>query len=262
MTRRLLLAWLLALPLLAGATARAQDIGACAPWVAKTGLPRTTAGAGPAMVLCRTGFLVPYNTEHRTPIWVLEELTPGRFVRNVTRDNRTFERDEDVPAELSARTTDYTNSGFDRGHMSPAADNSWLELAMKESFYLSNVAPQHGPRMNRGIWKELEDRTREWATSRGKIMAVSGPVFGALPNRIGPNREVAVPEGFFKVLYDPAMRRALAFYFDNRPYADPALEPNITTVREIEERTGITFFPGLSARERRVVTRTRAAIWR
>ena len=213
------------------------------------------------MVLCRSGYLVSYNTEHRTPIWVLEELTPARFVRNASRDDLPFVRDPDVPLEQSARSSDYTHSGFDRGHMSPAADNSWLELAMRESFYLSNIAPQHGPQMNRGIWKDLEQRTREWATSRGKIMVVSGPVFGANPTRIGPN-QVAVPEGFFKVLYDPVMRRALAFYFDNKPYADPSLAPNITTVREIEAKTGITFFPELGPRARKMVTQTRSALWR
>ena len=254
-------AWLLAL-LLAGlpvGVARADGVGACAAWVARTGTPQTTAGVGPAMVLCRTGYLVSYNTEHRTPIWVLEELTAARFERNASRDDLPFVPDPGVPAEGTARTGDYARTGFDRGHMSPAADNSWLEQAMRESFYLSNIAPQHGPQMNRGIWKDLEQRTREWAVSRGKIMVVSGPVFGVMPPRING---VAVPEGFFKVLYDPVMRRALAFYFDNKAYADGNLEPNIRTVREIEAKTGITFFPELGPRARKMVTQTRAALWR
>lgn len=48
---------------------------------------------------------------------------------------------------------DYTKSGYDRGHMAPAADMKWSKQAMAESFYMSNICPQVG-NLNRGDWIE------------------------------------------------------------------------------------------------------------
>lgn len=256
-----MLARLLVLLLLAPA-AHAAGLGDCAAWFVEIGEPETRAD-GDQMVLCRTGYLVSYHTGHRTPSWVLEVLTSDRFVKNVTRSNRPFVPDPDVKqAGKTAVTGDYTGSGFDRGHMSPAADNTWLEEAMAESFYLSNIAPQHGPSMNRGIWAQLEDRVRDWAVSRERIIVISGPVFGTKPRRIGDNK-VAVPDGFFKIVYDPAAQRALAFYFDNKPYPRAKLDGSfLVTVSEVEEKTGLKLFSALDQRTRKRVKSTKGALWR
>ena len=92
-------------------------------------------------------------------------------------------------------TKDYTRSGYDRGHMAPAADMKWDEEAMEESFYMTNICPQLHT-MNSGIWKSYEERARKWATT-DTIWIVCGPVVGENPKRIGANR-VAVPTYFFK----------------------------------------------------------------
>ncbi len=258
-----ILVFLLLFFLLFGPGGHAAGLGECAALVADTGEPETRSSDDDHMVLCRTGYLVSYHTGHRTPAWVLEVLTPERFAKNVTRDNRPFVPDPDVArANKSAVTGDYAKSGFDRGHMSPAADNTWLEEAMAESFYLSNIAPQYGPSMNRGIWAQLEARVRDWAISRERLVVVSGPIYGAKPKTIGDNK-VAVPEGFFKIVYDPAAQRALAFYFDNKPYPKAKLDSSyLVTVNEIEEKAGIQFFSALDKRARTRVKASKGALWR
>ena len=59
-------------------------------------------------------------------------------------------------------TGDYTKSGYDRGHMAPAADMKWNKQAMEESFYMSNICPQN-PNLNRGDWNDLEEKSRQMA---------------------------------------------------------------------------------------------------
>ncbi len=236
-------------------------VGACAAWVQQTGLPQVKAGGDGEILVCRTGYLLSFNPERRVANWVLEVLTPERFAPNATRDNLAFLEDP-AAGGRSARSQDYTNSGFDRGHMAPAADHTWLEQAMRESFYLTNIAPQHGPKMNRGIWKDLEARARDWTVVHRRLLVFSGPIFGAKPREIGGDRKVAVPDGFFKIVYNPATGRVIAFRFDNKPYDKPDLDPNRRSVRDVEHETGITFFPGLPARARRVLTTQVAPMWR
>lgn len=259
MIARLLLVLLaLAAPALA---ARADDLGSCAGWAAETGRPEMQSKDTDHRLLCHEGYLAAYNFANKTPDWVLEVLTPDRLVKTVARDGFPFIPDPLVDRKDSAVTSDYNRSGYDRGHMSPAADNTWKREAMEQSFYLSNIAPQYGPSMNRGIWKDLETLVRDWTLGRKRVIAISGPVYGATPRSIGENK-VAVPDGFFKVVYDPATRRAIGFYFDNRPYPRAELADFITPIRDIEEKTGITFFPALSPRTRKILLANKGLMWR
>lgn len=57
--------------------------------------------------------------------------------------------------------------------MCPAADNKWDKQAMRESFYMTNICPQHH-NLNRGDWKELEDDCRRWVEESGTIYIACG----------------------------------------------------------------------------------------
>lgn len=92
---------------------------------------------------------------------------------NIKRNER-FIADPVVKGGM-ANNSDYSRSGFDKGHMAPAADMKWSNEAMKESFYFSNVCPQH-PELNRRKWKTLEDKVREWAVADSAILIICGPV--------------------------------------------------------------------------------------
>ena len=71
-------------------------------------------------------------------------------------------RIDPVVKTVSATPADYRNSGYDRGHLCPAGDMAFSEIAMSESFYMSNISPQV-PSFNRGIWKTLEQKVRDWS---------------------------------------------------------------------------------------------------
>ena len=199
------------------------------------GLPGATGE-----LLCRTGFALAHDATTKTPVWVAQRMTPERLVNRVTRTDR-FAADPDLPPGKRAELEDYRGSGYDRGHMAPAADMRWSVQAMEESFYLSNMAPQVGPGMNRGVWAEIESTIRRWVSQRGELFIFTGPILARpSPEKIGPNA-VAVPTHFYKVVFDPVRVETIAFVVPNAPHANRKIEEFITSVRDIEARTGLDF---------------------
>ena len=144
-------------------------------------------------------------------------------------------------AHSPADTRDYTRSGYDRGHMAPAADMKWSETAMKESFLLSNICPQN-PGLNRGRWKELEEEIRQWTRRDSALLITCGPIVDSSRKHIGQHR-VAVPDQFFKVIAAPYTEqpRGIAFLFENDDN-QPPLGALTVTIDSIETITGIDFF--------------------
>ncbi|MDL2291536.1 DNA/RNA non-specific endonuclease, partial [Bacteroides sp. OttesenSCG-928-F21] len=201
-------------------------------------LPRfTTTQTG--QLITHSGYTVSYSKQHKIAHWVGYELTRQETQGKGKRTDR-FVADPFVKGCVT-HTSDYTNSGYDRGHLAPAADMKWSADAMKESFYLSNISPQH-PNLNRGRWKELEEKVRHWAVSDSAVVVVCGPLIGSSKTTIGKNR-ITVPQGFFKVVLSPfvATPQAIGFVFKNESATQP-LQTYIVSVDSIEKLTGLDFF--------------------
>jgi endonuclease G len=194
-------------------------------------------------IITHTGYTVSYNSEWKIPNWVAYELTKEEVEGVIPRGN-SFVPDPEVPRNKSATTGDYTKSGWDRGHMAPAADMRWSEKAMKESFYLSNVCPQNR-NLNAGIWKDLEEQVRGLAKQTGNIYVVSGPLVSKKPATIG-NNNVAVPDAFFKVLLqnNNGEWSAIAFMFANKSGRQP-LSTYAMSVEDMQIVAEMDFFPAL-----------------
>lgn len=194
-------------------------------------------------LLQRTGYIVSYNKDTKLPNWVAWHLTPDRISGPAKRSGIDFEPDLDVPAPR-AEDSDYYGSGYDRGHMCPAADNKFSKKAMQESFLFTNMCPQNS-NLNRGDWNEMEMACREWAQKYGSVYVVCGPIlYKGKHKTIGKNR-VVVPEAFFKVVLRTGENpNAIGFIYKNtegnRPKGD-----YVNTVDEVERITGIDFFPSL-----------------
>lgn len=196
----------------------------------------------PEEVVWHHGFTVSFNRKTLLPNWVAWELTRSRTEGNVSRSDE-FQPDPYIKKGHTADTYDYRRSGYDRGHMCPAADNKYNKKAMEECFYFSNICPQlHS--LNGGDWKELEEKCRKWARKYGNIYIVCGPIITEKnPKTIGTNR-VTVPNAFYKVIMRTNQKdeaKAIGYLFKheagNRPLKDYAV-----TVDRIEEITGIDFF--------------------
>ncbi|MCD8319047.1 MAG: DNA/RNA non-specific endonuclease [Paraprevotella sp.] len=201
-----------------------------------------------SQVIRHTGYTVSYNAETRIPNWVAWTLTPDRFKEVVSRYNK-FLPDPEVADPVT--TDDYKNSGYDRGHMCPAADNKWDEQAMRESFYLTNICPQDH-NLNRGDWTELEDACRDWTMEYGRLYVVAGPVLYKGSHRHIGRSHVTVPEAFYKVVLSLTPPKAIGFIYKNTSGNRP-LDAYVNSVDEVERITGIDFFPNLSDCLERVV---------
>lgn len=209
------------------------------PVIADMELPEFD-GERRSQIIHHVGYTVSYNAETKIPNYVAWTLTPERFEETVSRTDK-FLPDPEV-ADL-VTTDDYKRSGYDRGHLCPAADNKWNEQAMEESFYMTNICPQNH-NLNGGDWKELEEACRDWTMEWGKLYVVAGPIlYDGQHKRIGESR-VVVPDAFFKVVLCPAPLKAVGFVYKNAAGSRP-METYARTVDEVERIAGMDFFTSL-----------------
>ena len=187
-------------------------------------------------------YSLAYNEEYEQADWVAYELTKQSLqAKNVPRAKR-FNSDPKVKTK-SAVHSDYSHSGYTRGHMAPAGDMAFSSDAMKQCFYMSNMSPQLRA-CNNGIWKELEETVRDWAYKKGSVYITTGPVFydNGTPT-IGKN-DVAIPDAFYKIILEKGTERSVSFIIPNE-LSNKHLKEYQVSINEVEEQTGINFFPSL-----------------
>ncbi len=195
---------------------------------------------------CRLGYESMYDPDIKTPRWVAQRIISRQIEGSANRKGIEFEEDRQVPAVLNVRLSDYKGSGMDRGHLAPAGDFKSSQVAMEQSFLLTNIVPQN-PQHNRSIWANLESAVREMVARRGELFVVTGPIYTTHPQMIGAG--VWVPHSMFKVVIDPKRNEMTAFIIKNDSHQgdDPAKYQ--VPVREVERATGINFNPTLSRAE-------------
>lgn len=190
-------------------------------------------------IVKHTYYTLAYSEEHEQAYWVYYELAP-EFINGGQSRTDDFRADPMVSTG-SATLNDYKGSGYDRGHLCPAADMALNKISMSESFYLSNMSPQV-PGFNRGIWSSVEDQVRQWALDYQKLYVVTGPIFKDNKGKIG-QEEVTVPGYYYKVLFD-GKDKMIGLILPNAS-SSSKLDQFVVTVDEIEKETGVDFFPGL-----------------
>ena len=200
-----------------------------------------------AFYTCRMGYAGLYDPSERTPLWIAEHLTKSGFAGDAQREYLDFIPDPDIPRGAMPKPGDYAKSGFDKGHLAPAADFKNSQAAMTEAFQFGNAVPQ-APESNRHTWKQLEDATREIALRRGEIFVVSGPIYSQSPRRKLGN-SVSIPDATFKILIDAKGRTMTGFVVPNSPDVDKDFRVYQVKIREIEKLTGLNFNPNLSRLE-------------
>lgn len=194
-------------------------------------------------------YTISYSNQHQNAEWVAYELLGARLDLSNREERQNFKSDPNVRSEASS--SDYSNSGYDRGHLVPAHDMDFNERAMSESFYMSNVSPQV-PDFNRGIWKSLEGNIRKWAKKEKRLYVITGPLLKKTveqADRISPTGPT-IPRGFFKIVmdYEGSEKKAIAFMFKNKAIDQP-LERFVTTIDLVETYTNLDFFPNLTISE-------------
>lgn len=211
-------------------------------------------------VVSHPGYTLLYDEEHEQPRWVAYHLSREELYGSYDRGD-DFRVD---PSILSGSATldDYRGSGYDRGHLIPAADLSWSEEAMSGSFYLSNMSPQVGD-FNRGIWSKLEATVRNFADTEGAVYVVTGPVLTDGPYKTIGKNKVSIPNAYYKVVldYQQPEYKAIGFVLPNEG-SKKDLEKFALSIDEVEELTGIDFFHRLKdAEEAKLEESVDATLW-
>lgn len=194
-------------------------------------------------IVVHTGYTASYN--HRTLVsdWVAWELTADE-ANGRLEQQRNFSRDPEVRFPKASRE-DYSNSGFDKGHMAPRADMKWSAKALEESYYFTNICPQDHT-MNSQAWRKIEELTRRMACRHGSVLAVCGPLYdSATPRHIGPAC-VHVPDRFFKALAVKTVDgwQTVAFVVENSPQ-DGSPRRYAVSVDSVEVLAARDLFPTL-----------------
>jgi len=200
-----------------------------------------------AFYTCRSGYAGLYDPAERTPLWIAEHLMKNNLQGIAEREFLDFIPDPDIPSGALPKPADYAKSGYDKGHMAPAADFKSSQTAMAETFQFANAIPQ-APHSNRHTWKQLEDSTREVAYRRGEIYVISGPIFSDSPREKIRN-SVSIPTAVFKILIDPKTKTMTGFVVPNSHSVDKEFRVYQVKVREIEKLTGLNFNPSLGQTE-------------
>jgi endonuclease G len=204
----------------------------------------------PEQIIKHEGYTVSYNSDYKIANWVAYELTPEEATSAKTERSNKFTPDPQVTS-VSALNEDYLKTGYDRGHLAPAGDMKWSLKAMQESFYFSNITPQK-PGLNRGVWKDLEERMRLWAADYGSMYIATGPVIESDLKRLGKNR-VGIPKQFYKVVMyvKDGSYTGVGFLFENKDYRKKNIfiKDFAIPIDSVESVTGIDFFPSVPAKE-------------
>lgn len=224
------------------------------------GLPEPSGTGGGESVIVQIEWVARYDADLRLPLWVGYELNSADANNKAFPRVDCFRRDVRLTDEDASFCEDYDEPLYDRGHMVPANDSRRNQTMIDNSFLFSNMAPQRG-NFNRIIWERLESTVHGWAQSVG-VYIITGAVFDRDNDkqrdadndaiRMKPRRRVAVPSHFYKIVTHiraDGQIDSISFLLphNNRVQKNKTryLNSKIVTIDEIEQRTGIDFFPAM-----------------
>lgn len=193
-------------------------------------------------------YCMEYNLPKRHARWVAFTAYDVTSADNISRTD-AWADDPLLPAEYRTTKTDY--SGYDRGHLVASNDRRYCKEANEQTFYYSNMSPQLAG-FNQKIWQKLEEDVKAWmkdAALRDTLYVVKG---GTITDdqiiKLTGEHHVAVPKYYYMAVLARKNNayKAIAFWLEHKVYAEPYHLKQLTlTVDELEEKTGIDFFPAL-----------------
>ncbi len=226
---------------------------------------------GTAEIRYRRTYVVSHDNRNKTAHWVCERLNSSRLRKRVSRKDN-FKPDKSIAEEHRAEKSDYRGSGFDRGHLAPAADAPRSRRDMDATFLLSNMSAQVGVGFNRHYWKGLEKKIRDWAKASDNLYVITGPLYtpadfesGRLVQyRVIGDNDVAVPTHFFKVMLreiDDEIEM-LALVLPNETIdSSTDLTEFIRSVDDVERTSGLDFWRALDDEDEDELERAPGALF-
>lgn len=181
-----------------------------------------------------------YKEDFEQSEWVAYELNENDL-KGSDYKRPYFNQDSSVKTK-SADWRNYKNSGYNKGHLCPAADRKSSYTSYEKTFLTSNASPQLYD-FNSGIWNRLEQKVRFWAERYDGVYVITGGVLEEGLKTIG-TEDVAVPNYFYKIILTKDKSNMIGFLLPHKDSNKP-LYNFVVSVDEIEKLTGIDFFGAL-----------------
>lgn len=195
-------------------------------------------------------FSLEWSYADKANRWTCYQMHKGNMVKNVDRKD-DFKEDPEIPEEYRSKLSDYSGSGFSRGHLCPSADRLCSSEQNKQTFFLSNMQPQYQSH-NGGLWARLEAKIRDWADDCDTLYVVKAATIRSdQVLSVKCNDRLLVPKYFYMAIlaYDKSTDtyQAMGLWTEHLSTNDPNknLGDYAITIDELEERTGIDFFCNL-----------------
>ena len=207
-------------------------------------------------IIERPQYVISYSDKLNSARWASWYIDKDCY-GPVKRFSGQFITDTTLPENYTViRHSDYTNSGFDRGHLVRSEERTQTVEDNKATFFLTNVIPQR-PELNRNIWLQLENYCKKLAKEESKqLFVVAGGEYSNKPRRI--NKKVAIPRNCWKVVLVLDSGKTVND-IDTNTQIIAVMMPNnkrikktenwekfLTTAREIEQSTGFNFFSNIN----------------
>lgn len=203
-------------------------------------------------LLPNIGYETAYDETFKNPAWVAYHL-PGKEGSPIDRPTTGYPTDMRTVSKVTA--ADFP-TGYDHGHMAPNYAISFYfgDDAQKETFLMSNMVAQRAG-LNRGPWKSEETAEYvKWVSSGHDVWVICGPVYTTADDEpISPTKRfgaknVCIPVACFKIVMRvdaSGQVQTLAFIMPQENAAGHPPKEYLTSIREVERRTGLNFFSSL-----------------
>ncbi len=158
-------------------------------------------------------FIICYDYEMKGAKYVAYTLDGAKVNTVNIKKRNSFYTEKNLVKKYRSNTNDYKHSGYDRGHLANDASFDYSKKVVRKTYTMANIIPQ-APKVNRKTWIKAEKLERKVAVSLGMVKVLNGVVYASKPLRIGRNK-VAVPDGFWKMIYNDKENYQKCFYYKN-----------------------------------------------
>lgn len=210
------------------------------------GIPKATYNSMQTYtrIFRNNAYMVGYSDIKGNPLWVVYKLT------SLSENTPHLKRPESFSADWRnlglITSSDYTNSGYDRGHMAPNHAISLLygKQAQVETFLMTNITPQK-PSLNQKLWQRLEEMELDsFAPKFKEVWVYTGPLFDEKTTRLKSSYFVEIPDAFYKIYVGVETNgtlKTLAVIVPQNAKANDRMEKYLVSIDEVERRSGFDF---------------------
>jgi len=174
------------------------------------------------IVIEKDYYQICYDYSLKGALFVSYTLQGSQVDSMNIEDRPSFYTETTLPSHYASTYSDYTGSGYDRGHLANDASFDWSSAALYSTYSMANIIPQE-PTVNKYAWIDTENLEREKAQVYSSVEVIIGVVYADNPMRIGSNN-IAVPTGFYKSIYNASQGYHECYYYENLPITDLAAD--------------------------------------